>query len=148
MNILQLFVAASATLFIFGGGVASAGEPKKDTGAMACVNDKWDVRSLRKDTSSSTPPCAVSSSPMISPNRRSAKTARETTNICLTAVGRVPEPARTIIPREDISNLGRGLAAQGVHVHQNRRHREIPGRHGWRHVHVPEFFRHALRWPI
>ena len=38
MNILQLFVATSATLFIFGSGVASAGEPKKDTGAMACVN--------------------------------------------------------------------------------------------------------------
>ena len=48
MNILQLFVAASATLFIFGGGVASAGEPKKDTGAMACVNDKWDVKEPEK----------------------------------------------------------------------------------------------------
>ena len=48
MNILQLFVATSATLFIFGGGVASAGEPKKDTGAMACVNDKWDVKEPEK----------------------------------------------------------------------------------------------------
>ena len=45
----QLFiVAVSAALFILSGGVASAGEPKKDTGAMACVNDKWDVKEPEK----------------------------------------------------------------------------------------------------
>jgi len=45
----QLFIAAvSAALFILSSGLASAGEPKKDTGAMACVNDKWDVKEPEK----------------------------------------------------------------------------------------------------
>ena len=45
----QLFIiAVSAALFILSGGVASAGESKKDTGAMACVNDKWDVKEPEK----------------------------------------------------------------------------------------------------
>ena len=44
------FVAVPAALFL-GGGVANAGEPIKDTGAMACVNDKWDVKEPKKDTS-------------------------------------------------------------------------------------------------
>ena len=48
MNLKRLFVAVPAALFILGSGVASAGEPKKDTGAMACVNDKWDVKEPEK----------------------------------------------------------------------------------------------------
>ena len=45
----QLFVAAVfVALFMFSGAVARAGEPKKDTGAMACVNDKWDVKEPEK----------------------------------------------------------------------------------------------------
>ena len=39
MNLSQ-FVAVTATLWILGSGAANAGEPTKDTGAMACVNDK------------------------------------------------------------------------------------------------------------
>ena len=49
MNHKHLFiVAVSAALVILSGRVASAGEPKKDTGAMACVNDKWDVKEPEK----------------------------------------------------------------------------------------------------
>ena len=44
----QLVIAVPAALFILSSGVASAGEPKKDTGAMACVNDKWDVKEPEK----------------------------------------------------------------------------------------------------
>jgi hypothetical protein len=44
----QLFVAVPAALFILGSGVANAGEPIKDTGAMACVTDKWDVKEPEK----------------------------------------------------------------------------------------------------
>lgn len=48
MNLKQLFVAVPAALCILGSGVANAGEPIKDTGAMACVNDKWDVKEPEK----------------------------------------------------------------------------------------------------
>ena len=48
MNLKQLFVAVPAALFILGSGAANAGEPIKDTGAMACVTDKWDVKEPEK----------------------------------------------------------------------------------------------------
>jgi len=48
MNLKQLFVAVPAALFILGSGVANAGEPMKDTGAMACVTDKWDEKEPEK----------------------------------------------------------------------------------------------------
>jgi hypothetical protein len=38
----------SAALVILGNGAANAGEPVKDTGAMACVTDKWDVQEPEK----------------------------------------------------------------------------------------------------
>ena len=43
-----LFVALLAAPFILSGGSANAGEPMKDTGAMACVTDKWDVKEPQK----------------------------------------------------------------------------------------------------
>lgn len=48
MKLKQLFVALSAALCILGSGVANAGETIKDTGAMACVNDKWEVKEPEK----------------------------------------------------------------------------------------------------
>src|SRR6478752_2409532 len=48
MRLKQLVVAVPATLCILGIGLANAGEPIKDTGAMACVNDKWDVKEPEK----------------------------------------------------------------------------------------------------
>jgi hypothetical protein len=44
MNLGQLIVALSASLIILGSGAAKAGEPVKDTGAMACFTDKWDTK--------------------------------------------------------------------------------------------------------
>jgi hypothetical protein len=48
MNLKQLFVAVPATLFILGSGAANAGETINDTGAMACVADKWDEKEPEK----------------------------------------------------------------------------------------------------
>jgi hypothetical protein len=44
----QLFAVLPAAIFALGGGAADAGEPITDTGAMACVNDKWDVKEPEK----------------------------------------------------------------------------------------------------
>ena len=44
----QLVIAAPVALFIFSGGVATAGERLNDTGAMACVTDKWDEKEPEK----------------------------------------------------------------------------------------------------
>jgi hypothetical protein len=48
MNLKPLFAAVPAALLALGSGVATAGEPIKDTGAMACVTDKWDVKEPEK----------------------------------------------------------------------------------------------------
>ena len=48
LSLKQLFVVLPAAIFALGGGVANGGEPIKDTGAMACVNDKWDVKEPEK----------------------------------------------------------------------------------------------------
>ena len=48
VNPKQLFVAGLAALFILESGAANAGEPVKDTGAMACVTDKWDEKEPEK----------------------------------------------------------------------------------------------------
>jgi hypothetical protein len=48
MNLKPLFVAVPAMLIILGSGAASAGQTISDVGAMACVNDKWDVKEPEK----------------------------------------------------------------------------------------------------
>ena len=48
MNLKQLFVAVPAAVFIFGCGVANAGQTINEAGAIACVNDKWDEKEVEK----------------------------------------------------------------------------------------------------
>ena len=48
MNFKHLFVAVSAALLIFGNGAANAGQTINEAGALACVNDKWDVKEPEK----------------------------------------------------------------------------------------------------
>jgi hypothetical protein len=48
MCVKQLFAAVPATLLILGFGVANAGQTIKDLVAIACVNDKWDVKEPEK----------------------------------------------------------------------------------------------------
>jgi hypothetical protein len=48
MCIKQLAAAVPATLLILAPSVANAGQTIKDVGAIACVNDKWDVKEPEK----------------------------------------------------------------------------------------------------
>jgi hypothetical protein len=48
MNLKYLFVAVPAALCILGSGVAKAGQTISEEGALACVNDKWDVKEPEK----------------------------------------------------------------------------------------------------
>ena len=54
MHLKHLFIAAPTALLILGNGVANAGQTINDVGAIACVNDKWDEKELRRATSWST----------------------------------------------------------------------------------------------
>jgi hypothetical protein len=48
MDFKKLIAALPAAFFIIGTGTTNAGEPVKDTGAMACVTDKWDEKEPEK----------------------------------------------------------------------------------------------------
>ena len=48
MNTALVFVASAAAFLILGSGAAKAGQTINDVGAMACVNDKWDVKEPEK----------------------------------------------------------------------------------------------------
>jgi hypothetical protein len=49
MHLKHLFIAAPAALLILGSGTAAnAGQTINDVGAIACVNDKWDVKEPEK----------------------------------------------------------------------------------------------------
>jgi hypothetical protein len=98
MNLHQ-FVAVTATLWILGSGAATAGEPKKDTGAMACVNDKWDVKEPEKGHKLVDAAMRCVLIPDDSAEPTISQDCAGNTNTCLTAAGRVPEPAPTIIQR-------------------------------------------------
>ena len=48
MNLKQLFVTVPAALVILCSGAACAGQTINDTGAIACINDKWDEKEVEK----------------------------------------------------------------------------------------------------
>ena len=48
MNLKHVFIAVPAALLILGNGAANAGQTINDVGAIACVNDKWDVKEPEK----------------------------------------------------------------------------------------------------
>ena len=48
MKLMHVFVASTAAFLILGSGAAKAGQTINDVGAMACVNDKWDVKEPEK----------------------------------------------------------------------------------------------------
>jgi hypothetical protein len=48
MNLRQLIVVVPAAVFVFGNGAAIAGNTVEGAGAVACVNDKWDVNEPEK----------------------------------------------------------------------------------------------------
>jgi hypothetical protein len=48
MNLKHLFVVLPAALLILGNGAANAGQTIDDVGAIACVDDNWDVKEPEK----------------------------------------------------------------------------------------------------
>ena len=48
MKLKQFSVAVPVTLIVLGGGVVYAEQTINDVGAIACVNDKWDVKEPEK----------------------------------------------------------------------------------------------------
>jgi hypothetical protein len=48
MNPKQLLLAAPLALWALSGGPAQAGQTIDDTGAIACINDKWDENEVEK----------------------------------------------------------------------------------------------------
>jgi hypothetical protein len=48
MNLKHLFVALTTASLILGSSAAEAGQSINDVGAIACVNDKWDVKEPEK----------------------------------------------------------------------------------------------------
>jgi hypothetical protein len=48
MDLKYLFAAIPIALCILGNGVANAGQTINESGALACVNDKWDVKEPEK----------------------------------------------------------------------------------------------------
>ena len=48
MNAKQILIAVPAALLILGNGAANAAETINDTGALACINDKWDEKEVDK----------------------------------------------------------------------------------------------------
>src|SRR5262245_65062637 len=48
MNLKHLFVAVPTALSILGNWTANAGQTMNQAGAIACVNDKWDVKEPEK----------------------------------------------------------------------------------------------------
>ena len=48
MNFMNVFVSSTAAFLILGSGSANAGQTINEVGAIACVNDKWDVKEPEK----------------------------------------------------------------------------------------------------
>ena len=48
MNLMHVFVTSTAAFLILGSGATKAGQTTNDVGAIACVNDKWDVKEPEK----------------------------------------------------------------------------------------------------
>jgi hypothetical protein len=48
MKLMRVCVASTAAFLILGGCAANAGQTLNEAGAIACVNDKWDVKEPEK----------------------------------------------------------------------------------------------------
>ena len=48
MNFMHVFVVLTAAFLLIGSRATEAGQTINDVSAMACVNDKWDVKEPEK----------------------------------------------------------------------------------------------------
>ena len=94
MKLMHVFIASTAVL-ILGSGAAKAGQTINDVGAMACVNDKWDVKEPEKGHKLVDYAGRCVDIPDDAAAPKSTGTARESTSTCLMEVGRAAGPAPT-----------------------------------------------------
>ena len=149
MKLALFFTSLFAALPLFVVGIANAAEPVKDTGAMACFTDKWDTKEPEKGHKL----VDYAGRCVLIPDDPAEPTISQD---CTGKYEYMPDESwkgsgnlhRQLSRRQNLPDLGRGLAAQGIHLHQDWRHREIRRRQRWRYVHVPKRVRHALRWQI
>ena len=150
MNTALVFVASAAAFLILGSGAAKAGQTINDVGAMACVNDKWDVKEPEKGHKlvDYAGRCV---------NIPDDATAPKSTGDCVGKYEYMPDGSwkgsgtctYAIKGGDKVKyDLGGGLPPQGIHVQEHRWHRDIRGRQWRRHVQARGTDRHAVRRQI
>jgi len=88
MNFKVLSVAVPPLLLLLGAGAANAGQTINEVGAIACVNDKWDVKEPEKGHKLVDYAGRCINAPTMPPYPSPRRTARESTSTCLMRVGR------------------------------------------------------------
>ena len=97
MKLKQFSVAVPVTLIVLGGGVVYAGQTINDVGAIACVNDKWDVKEPEKGHKLVDYAGRCINVPDDAAAPKSTAAAPESTNTCPMEVGKAAGPALTPI---------------------------------------------------
>ena len=137
MNLKHVFVASTAAFLILGSGAANAGQTINDAGAIACVNDKWDVKEPEKGHKlvDYAGRCV---------NIPDDAAAPKSTGDCVGKYEYMPDESwkgsgtctYTYKGGDKVNlSLGGGFAPQGIHVQKYRGHRQIRGRQWRRHLH-------------
>ena len=137
MNFMHVFVASTAAFLILGSGTANAGQTINDGGAIACVNDKWDVKEPEKGHKlvDYAGRCV---------NIPDDAAAPKGTADCAGKYEYMPDESwkgsgtctYTYKGGDKLyDSLGGGFAPQGIHVQEYRWHRQIRRRWWRRHVH-------------
>jgi hypothetical protein len=96
MNFKQLSLALPA-LLLLGGGAAKAGQTINEMGAIACVNDKWDVKEPEKGHKLVDYAGRCINVPDDAAAPKSTADCQGSTSTCLMKVGRAAGPALTPI---------------------------------------------------
>ena len=97
MNFKQLSVGVPPLLLLLDAGVANAGQTINEAGAIACVNDKWDVKEPEKGHKLVDYAGRCINVPTMPPHPSPRRTAPESTNTCPMEVGKAAGPALTPI---------------------------------------------------
>ena len=95
MNLMHVLMASTAAFLILGSGAAKAGQTIDEAGAIACVNDKWDVKEPEKGHKLVDYAGRCVNVPMMPQHRSPLPTAKGSTSTCLMKVGRAAGPAPT-----------------------------------------------------
>ena len=138
MTLRYMLVALPLALCALGHGPANAGQTIHEEADLACVVDKWDEKEPEKGHKL----VDYASRCVIIPDGDAGYKAAEvcTGNFEYKSDGswKGTGTCTDTLKGGDTMflDLGRGVAPQGIRVHQDRRHGKIPGRQGRRHLHV------------